>query len=157
MTTQIGSSAYLGSGQEVDAILVTNTSSTTCSIGGYPSISFYGATSTASGLVSNYAIPTAYMDVPTAFQQVTPTTTTDLESGQSAALYYTYNSRATSSDCVMLDDAIDISWTGSVGSVQYPANTGAYSIEACAGAQVTFSPLGPAATSLLVPGPANGS
>jgi hypothetical protein len=152
VTATEGSNAYLGSGQDIDAVLLKNTSSDACSISGYPNVSFFGSgASAAPDLQANYALVTAHMDVPTAFQKVTTRTLTDLEPGQSAAIYYNFNTRATSAQCAMQDAALNIGWKGSTGTVQFPLGEGAATIEACGGAQVTFSQIGPAATQLFVP------
>jgi hypothetical protein len=151
ITAAEGTNAYLGGGEDEDALLLTNTSSTACEIGGFPTVSFFGTTtSSAPDLGESTAAATTYMRIPAAFAQVTSDTLTTLEPGQSAAVYYLFQTRATGSNCVMQDAGIDLSWSGSGGQVQYPTAPGLLTIEACAGAQVTFTQIGPAESPLLV-------
>lgn len=96
------------------------------------------------------------MDITAAFQQVAPTTVTVLQPGQSAAVYYSFQSRAASSTCVIENAGFNISWSGSDGHVSFPTTPGIFTIEACANTDVTFTQLGPAEPEVFVPGPANG-
>jgi hypothetical protein len=155
-----GGGAYLGSGQLIDAVLLTNSSSDPCEIGGYPTVSFFGADGAdgaAVSLVASTAPGTVYMDIPIAFTQVSAATMTTLQPAQSAVVYYSYNARAVSDSCATENAGLYLSWTGSAGQVQFPSATGLTTIEACAGAQVTFTQIGPEEPQVLVPGPANGS
>jgi len=151
MTASSGGNAYLGAGQDIDAVLLTNASAGPCSIGGFPVVSFIGNGATkVPGLVPDYAAAGAHMDIPTAFQRVSPMTFTRLQPGQSVALYYTFNTRATSSTCVMEHAALRITWTGSDGAVRFPTVAGLFTVEACAGEHVTFSQIGPAEARVFV-------
>ncbi|MGH9171750.1 MAG: DUF4232 domain-containing protein [Acidimicrobiales bacterium] len=149
VTPSVGGSDYLGSGEDIDAVLLTNSSQSACSIGGYPTISFFSAAGTTD-LDASYEPAGNALDIPSTFQQVDPSTVTDLDPGQSAAIYYYYNSRVASNNCVVQDAGLDISWTGSDSSVRFPTVAGLVTIEACDGTDVTFSQIGPAPTRLFV-------
>jgi len=151
VASSVGSDAYLGSGQNIDAVLLSNTSSRACSIHGFPVISFFGEGSASPELVAEYRLAAPFMDIPPAFQRVTASTLTTLKPHRSAALYYSWNGRATSASCVMQYAGLEISWAGAHGDVRFPATPGLFTIQACDWATVAFSQIGPAEPRLFVP------
>jgi len=78
-----GGNAYLGSGEEIDALLLTNTSSASCALGGYPAVAFVSSSaSSTSAFQASYQAAPSGMDIPTAFQAVSPASQVALASGQ---------------------------------------------------------------------------